>query len=498
MEESKLATAVNSKVGAPPTETLTWKSINWKSHRETVRRLQERIAKATQLGKFNKVKVLQRLLTKSFSAMVLAVKRVTENKGRHTPGVDKVIWKTPKQKMTAVEDLMKRGQYKASPLRRIHIPKKNGNLRPLGIPTKKDRAVQAIHLMALDPIAETLADKNSYGFRPKRSIHDAIQACFIALSQKNSAQWILEGDIKACFDKISHDWLLKNVIIDKNVLKAWLKAGFIEDNTLHDTEEGCPQGGLASPCLANLALDGLERTILAIGKQKDKIHFVRYADDWIVTASSREILEEKVLPIVIIFLKERGLELSTEKTKITHINAGFDFLGFNIRKYGTKLLIKPGEKGIKTFLEKVKETIDNMRGNTARNLIFKLNPVIQGWANHNKHVVSKQIFSKVDHLIFQKIWAWAKRRHPNKGITWIRNKYYKKIGNRNWVFFSPRNKKDKKNEDITLKNASGTRIVRHVKIRAEANPYDTKFSEYFKARYWNNRMMRSRAAQKRS
>lgn len=225
---------------------------------------------------------------------------------------------------------------------------------------------------------------------------------------------------------------------------------------------------------------------------------MRYADDWIVTASSREILEEKVLPIVVIFLKERGLELSTEKTKITHINAGFDFLGFNIRKYGTKLLIKPGEKGIKTFLENVKETIDNMRGNTARNLIFKLNPVIQGWANHNKHVVSKQIFSKVDHLIFQKIWAWAKRRHPNKGITWIRNKYYKKIGNRTWVFFSPRSKKDKKNEDITLKNASGTRIVRHVKIRAEANPYDTKFSEYFKARYWNNRMMRSQAAQKRS
>ena len=493
-----MATTINLKVGAPPTATWAWKSINWKLHRETVRRLQERIAKATQLGKFNKVKVLQRLLTKSFSSMVLAVKRVTENKGKNTPGVDKVIWKTPKQKMTAVENLMKRGQYKASPLRRIHIPKKNGKLRPLGIPTKKDRAVQAIHLMALAPVAETIADKNSYGFRPKRSLHDAIAACFNALSRKSSPQWILEGDIKACFDKISHEWLLKNVTMDKTVLKAWLKAGYIEDNTLHSTEEGFPQGGIASPVLANIALDGLEKIILATGRRKDKINFVRYADDWIVTASSKEILEEKVLPTVVVFLKERGLELSTEKTKITHINEGFDFLGFNIRKYKTKLLIKPGEKGIKTFLDTVKEIVDKMKGGTAEDLILKVNPIIQGWANHNKHVVSKQIFSKVDHLIFLKIWAWAKRRHPNKSKTWIRNKYYKKVGNRNWVFFSQHNYKDKKIEDITLKNATDTSIIRYVKIKAEANPYDTKFSEYFQTRYWNNRMMRSRAARKRS
>ncbi len=498
MEESKLATAVNPKVGAPPTATWTWKSIDWKSAKETVRKLQERIAKATQLGKFNKVKVLQRLLTKSFSAMVLAVDRVTKNKGKNTPGVDKVIWKSPNQKKSAVEDLMKRSLYKASPLRRIHIPKKNGKLRPLGIPTMKDRAVQAIHLLALDPVAETLADKNSYGFRPKRSLHDAIQACFITLSQVKSAQWILEGDIKACFDKISHDWLIKNVNMDKNVLKAWLKSGYIENNALHDTVEGFPQGGLASPCLANLALDGLEEVVLAIGKQKDKIHFVRYADDWIVTASSREILEEKVLPTVSAFLKERGLELSTEKTKITHINEGFDFLGFNIRKYGTKLLIKPGEKGIKAFLENVEKIIDSMRGKAARELILRLNPVIQGWANHNKHAVSKQIFSKVDHLIFQKIWAWTKRRHPNKNITWIRNKYYKKVGNRNWIFFSRNNKQNTKDEDITLKNASDTSIVRYVKIKADANPYDTKFSEYFKVRSQRNRMMRNRAVRKRS
>ena len=494
-----MTTTVNPNVGASPTTTWTWKSIDWKSAKKNVRRLQERIAKATQLGKFNKVKVLQRLLTKSFSAMVLAVKRVTENKGKNTPGVDKVIWRTQKQKKTAVELLMQGGTYKASPLRRIYIPKKNGKLRPLSIPTMFDRAIQAIHLFALDPIAETMADKNSYGFRPKRSIHDAIQACFNALSQRGAAQWILEGDIKACFDKISHEWLINNVIMDKTVLKAWLKAGYIEDNFLHDTVDGCPQGGLASPCLANIALDGLEKAIMNIGEQrKDKIHFVRYADDWIVTATTKEILEETALPMITAFLKERGLELSMEKTKITHINEGFDFLGFNIRKYQSKLLIKPGEKGIKAFLEKVERTVDNARGKTTKDLIDELNPIITGWANHNKYVVSKKIFTKVDHLIFQKIWAWAKRRHPNKNRHWIQSKYYKRINTRKWVFFARYKKNDKENVDITLKLASDTLIIRHVKIKAEANPYDTKFLEYFKERTQRYKMMRSRAARKRS
>ena len=430
--------------------------------------------------------------------MVLAVKRVTENKGKNTPGVDKVIWKTQKQKKTAVEELMKGGVYKASPLRKIYIPKKNGKFRPLSIPTMRDRSIQALYLFTLDPIAETTADKNSYGFRPKRSLHDAIAACFCNLGQKGCAQWILEGDIKACFDKISHEWLMKNVIMDKSILKAWFNAGYSENNAIHDSLEGCPQGGLASPCLANIALNGLEKVVKEIGKQKDKIYFVRYADDWIVTASSKEILEEKVLPTVTAFLKERGLELSMEKTKITHINEGFDFLGFNIRKYKSKLLIKPGEKGIKAFLEKIEKIVDNAKRKKTEDLIMKLNPIITGWANHNKHVVAKKIFAKVDHLIFEKIWAWAKRRHPNKNRSWIYNKYYKRSGNRKWVFFARRKKQDKENEEVTLKLAADTPIVRHIKVKAEANPYDPKFSEYFKKRFLRNKMMRNRAARKRS
>ena len=331
------------QVGAPLTVLLKWKSINWITVEKHVKKLQFRIAKAIKLGRHNKAKALQWILTHSFYAKLSAIKRVTQNKGKNTPGVDRVIWKTPNQKMQAVKMLKRRG-YQSQPLRRIHIPKKNGKLRPLGIPTKIDLAQQALHLLALEPIAEIQADRNSYGFRPKRSVHDAIQQCFIDLARKSSSQWILKGDIKSCFDRICHNWLLKNVPMDKTILKQWLKAGYIEKDVFHHTTEGAPQGGAASPVLANLALDGLEKAVLAAAKPSDKVNFVRYADDWICTATTRELLEEKVLPIVNNFLKERGLELSQEKTKITFIDEGFDFLGFNLRKYKGKLLIKPGKK----------------------------------------------------------------------------------------------------------------------------------------------------------
>ena len=473
-------TTLTHTVGAPSARS-TWQTINWQTVQEIVNRLQVRIAKAIKLGRHNRAKALQWLLTHSFYAKLLAVKRVTQNKGKNTPGIDHVIWKTPKQKMEAVNSLKRRG-YKASPLRRIYIPKKNGKLRPLGIPTMTDRAMQALHLLALEPVSETLADKNSYGFRPKRSLHDAIAQCFNTLSRKASAQWILEGDIKSCFDKISHEWLHNNVVMDKTILKQWLDAGFMEKEIFYETSEGTPQGGIASPCLANIALDGLESTILALGKLKDKLHFVRYADDWICTASSKKILEEKVLPTVTYFLKERGLELSPEKTLITHIDEGFDFLGFNLRKYEQKLLIKPGKKGTKSFLADIRETILSNRTSMTENLIHILNPKIQGWANHNRHVVSKKTFSIIDHHIFKSLWAWAKRRHPNKSISWIKKSYFIQIGYRNWIFFARLKNENKDRNTTFLKFATDTPIIRHVKIRSDANPYDPEFQEYFQER----------------
>lgn len=335
---------------APSHDVLTWHAINWRKTNRTVRRLQARIVKAVQAGKWYKVRSLQRLLTRSFSDRLLAVKRVTENRGKITPGIDGEIWNTPQLKAIGVKRLQKR-QFKAKPLKRRYIPKSDGKkLRrvPLGrgIPCMIDRAHQALYLLALDPVAETKGDPNSYGFRKGRSTADAIGQLFLMLSRKNSAQWVLEGDIKACFDELSHDWLEKHIPTDKRSLREWLKAGYMEDFVFHTTEAGSPQGGIISPVVANLALDGLEALLNQTfpSHQRKKIRLVRYADDFVITGATKAVLQEQVIPLVQTFLRERGLNLSLEKTTITHINDGFDFLGQNVRKYNDKLLIKPSMK----------------------------------------------------------------------------------------------------------------------------------------------------------
>jgi RNA-directed DNA polymerase len=337
--------------------------------------------------------------------------------------------------------------------------------------------------MALDPVAETLADPNSYGFRRERSPADAIQQCYTILARKDSAPWILEGDIRACFDTICHDWLLANIPMNKTILNKWLRAGYIEQSTLHPTEEGVPQGGIVSPVIANLTLDGLE-TMLRAGYPKGtrrareaKVHLVRFADDWVITGSCRELLESEIKPLVEEFLRERGLELSREKTHTTHIDHGFDFLGQNIRKYDGKLLIKPSQKSVKRLLDQVRETIKANRQVSAGLLIARLNPIIRGWAQYHRHVVSKDTFEKIDHAVFQAIWRWAKRRHPNKGKRWVKQKYFRTIGGRNWVFYG-----DLEGKELRLFSAAGVPIKRHIKIRGKANPYDPDWELYFEER----------------
>jgi len=374
-------TASSSMTGASLTCKPTWNQINWGQVEQQVRRLQMRIAKATQQGKHGKARALQWTLTHSHYAKLLAVKRVTSNRGAKTPGVDGVLWKSPKEKIRAVQSLQRRG-YQAQPLRRIYIPKKNGKQRPLGIPTMKDRAMQALHLLALEPIAEITADKHSYGFRPERSAADAIGQCFLSLARKNSAQWVLEGDIKACFDGISHRWLAAHIPMDKAPLKQWLNAGYMEDNIFHETEAGTPQGGIISPTLANMVLDGMAEAIKKVTAKTDKINFVRYADDFIITGISKEVLEQKIRPAIVQFLTERGLTLSEEKTLITHIDQGFDFLGFNVRKYNSKLLIKPSKKSVKTFVEGLRTIIKSNPTVKTESLIRLLNPKLRGWANY--------------------------------------------------------------------------------------------------------------------
>jgi len=477
---------------APETKLKHWKSINWKQVKQKVKSLQLRIAKAIKEGKHNKARALQWLLTHSFAAKLLAVKRVTENSGKRTPGVDGVRWKTPTQKLRAALSLIRKG-YKALPLRRLFILKKNGKKRPLGIPTMKDRAYQALHLLTLEPVSETLADKGSYGFRQKRSCHDAIERCYIHLSRKDSATWILEGDIKGCFDNINHQWLLQNIPMDKKILQQWLKAGFVENKQLFPTTQGTPQGGIISPTLANMTLDGLEAVLdKAFGMKfkpngcrknnKHKIHLIRYADDFIVTASDKETLENKVKPLIEEFLAKRGLLLSPEKTKITHISEGFDFLGQNIRMYSRgKLLIRPSKDAIKSVKEKLKGIIVKHRGSQAAVLIRNLNPVITGWANYHKHACSKKTFYKLDRILWRNIWNWARRKHNNLGYRKIVSLLFMAIGNRKWQFFG----KFGDGKTILLRMFACFHIKRHRLINGNANPFDPAWDYYFANRLRN-------------
>jgi RNA-directed DNA polymerase len=448
---------------------IDWHAINWRKVECEVNRLQARIVEAEKTGNHRKVRALQHILTRSHSAAALAVKKVTENTGKNTPGIDNVLWNTPRKKADGMRAIRK-GQYKAKPLRRIYIPKANGKRRPLGIPTMLDRAKQALYLFALDPIAECRADPHSYGFRKNRCCADAIEQCFWTLASRNRPKWILEADIEACFDKINHDWLLANIPMDKRILKQWLKAGYIDNKSFNHTEEGSPQGGIISPVLANMTLDGLDNLLRKYFG--NKVKYIRYADDFVLISQSKTRLEDKVKPCIEKFLAQRGLKLSATKTKITHIEEGFDFLGQNVRKYQGKLLIKPSKASIKKFLGKVRKVIKENKMTHVENLINTLNPILRGWGNYHRHVVSKTCFAKIDHRIWQATWRWAKRRHPNKRPKWIKAKYYCKIRNRDWIFFG------KRKQPTYLFALSSNLIRRHIKIAASFNPYDLKERRY--------------------
>lgn len=452
---------------------------------QQVKRLQLRIAKATREGRWNKVKALQRLLTRSLAAKILAVKRVTENKGKRTPGVDGRVWQTPASKQQAVKQLRHRG-YRPQPLRRLYIPKSNGKQRPLGIPTMHDRAMQALEEQALQPVAETLADHHSYGFRPYRSAADAIQQCFISLAQKDSAQWVLECDIRGCFDHISHEWLLQHIPMNKDLLKRWLKAGYLEQGSLYSTKAGTPQGGIISPVLANMTMDGLEAEVLSALPRRQcgrrtKIHMIRYADDFVITADTKIMLEETIKPVVIRFLAQRGLELSKEKTQIVHINKGFDFLGKNVRKYNKKLLIKPSRKSIKSLLDKVRGVIRKNRSAQQANLIHVLNPIIRGWVKYHRHGVSKDIFSQIDSAIWESLWRWSVRRHPKKGAKWVAKRYFHRVDNFKWSFADGKSIKDCF-IGVVLFRAATEVIERHIKIKGEATAFDPQWVDYLEGR----------------
>jgi RNA-directed DNA polymerase len=457
-----------------------WHRVNWRQMMRCVRRLQVRIAEAIREGRRGKARALQRILTRSWCGCLVAVRRVTENQGKKTAGVDGVLWDTPQAKQEGVYSIQK-GRYQPLALRRIYIPKKNKKKRPISIPAMKDRAKQALHFLALDPIAESLADRNSYGFRQGRSTADAIEQCFNVLARRKSPRWILEGDIASCFDKISHPWLVANIPMNKRILTQWLKAGYVERKTFHATGQGTPQGSIISPVLCNMTLDTLEEGLRRRFRNK-KVNWIRYADDFIITGESLELLRDEVLVFVKAFLAQRGLSLSEEKTRITHIREGFDFLGQNVRKYGKegeeKLIIKPAKQAVNNVLSKAKEILKENRSSTPVNIIRRLNPVLRGWANYHRHVCSKNVFSQIDWRVGGMILKWAKYRHPNKSIQWIKGKYFTSREGDNWVFFG----KDEQGKEKDVFKIGKIPIQRHVKVQGNANPYDLAMERYFEQR----------------
>jgi len=465
-----------ASAGAPIDDAKKWAGIDWDRARSEVRRLQMRIAKAVKESRWNKVNALQYLLSRSFYAKALAVKRVTSNKGKKTPGVDGVVWRGARDKWQALESLRRRG-YNPQPLRRIYIPKKNGKKRPLSIPIMYDRVMQALYKLALSPVAETTADRNSYGFREGRCCADAITAAFNALSKPNSATWVFEGDILGCYDNIYHGWITLNIPMDREVLRKWLEAGYIEDGRLYPTRKGTPQGGIISPTLANMALDGLERVIREAVPRRSRVNFVRYADDFIITGKSKRLLEESVKPVVEEFLNERGLSLSEEKTEITHIKHGFTFLGQTFRKNGNVLHITPSRQGVLALTRKVGMLVRKHVSAPMPVLIKKLNQGLRGWGNYHRHVVASEAFSRIDSYVYRQLWRMLHRRHRGKSKKWLIRKYWMATG-RKWVF-SVVNKTSTGDRLYQVVRLSSIGIRRYIKIKADANPYLPEYGRYY-------------------
>ena len=480
------------QANGPPRQT-DWQAINWRKAQRNVRNLRQRIFRATQAHAWRQVRALQKLMLRSYSNTVLSVRRVTQvNAGKYTPGVDQVVVKTPTARGRLVDQLTTCQPWRVQPVRRVYIPKANGTKRPLGIPTILDRCLQAQVKNALEPSWEATFEGSSYGFRPGRGCHDALGKIYHLANPRNRKKWVVDADITGAFDHIDHDFLLRTLgeVPGKALIRQWLKAGVMEEGGLSATLAGTPQGGVLSPLLLNVALHGLEA---AVGVKHDaqgviagSRAVVRYADDCVVFCESQaeaRHVREHVLPR---WLAERGLTLSTEKTRIVHLTEGFDFLGCRVRhyaaprtsRYGYKLLITPSPQAVAAKRRELREVWHRLQGHNLNTVLARLNPSIRGWANYYRTVVASRTFYKMDQWMHRRVVQHVRRQHRNKPWRWCKQRYWGRLNperNDPWVFG------DKHTGRYLLKFKWFT-IVRHRLVRGTASPDDPRLRGYWRER----------------